>query len=202
MNDLNRTKIINLLIEKINAKSYLEIGIASGGNFNQINCDYKVSVDPNPNSPATHNITSDLFFSDNSRWLAEGFGYFDVIFVDGLHEAHQVEKDILNSLKHLSPGGFIVCHDMNPEKKEFQIVPRVSNTWTGDCWKAWVKIRSTNPDLNMYVVNTDYGCGVIQKGSQDLLDLNGLELTYENFSNNREVWLNLISSEYFYKRCI
>jgi len=35
-----------------------------------------------------------------------------------------------------------------------------------------------------------------------LMDLNRLELTYENFSNNREVWLNLISSEYFYKRCI
>jgi len=46
-------------------------------------------------------------------------------------------------------------------------------------------------------VDTDYGCGVITQGSQTVLDLKGLEVSYKNFDKNREEWLNLISPEDF-----
>mgnify|MGYP003660120556 CR=1 FL=1 len=192
---MNRREIIKTLINKIDARSYLEIGLGDGGVYKDIKCKNKVSVDPcisdgseklNP----THKLTSDDFF-------AQSKDFFDVIFIDGLHEAGQVEKDINNSLKVLNDNGYIVCHDMSPVSEDMQIVPRAQSRWTGDCWKAWVGIRSSNPNLNMFVVDTDYGCGVIWRGSQQLLNTQGLSLTYGNLDKNRKEWLNLISVKRF-----
>jgi predicted O-methyltransferase YrrM len=55
-------------------------------------------------------ITSDAFFE---RSMVK----FDVIFIDGLHEEHQVDRDIVNSLQHLNPGGIIVLHDCLPPRR-------------------------------------------------------------------------------------
>lgn len=186
---MNRTKIIQHCIDTIQASSYLEIGIDTGTNFKQINCNNKTSVDPAKgryrHARPTHMMTSDEFFAQNEQ-------QFDVILIDGMHEADYVERDINNSIACLNDNGYIVCHDMNPKTEEAQIVPRATGVWNGDCWKAWVRLRCSNPGLRMFVVNTDYGCGVIQKGTQQLLDTKGMDLTYENFDSNRVEWLNLI----------
>jgi len=188
-----RTEIIQLIINKVNAKSYLEIGVDNGINFSNIICEKKVSVDPNTNTSAMHHVTSDDFFISNTDM-------FDVIFIDGLHHADQVYRDIENSLKFLNPGGYIVCHDMNPIKEEHQIIPFVSGTWNGDCWKAFVQIRTERNDLEMYVIDTDQGCGVITRGHQNLINVPTTDLTYKNFDINRKEWLNLISVEQFAKK--
>jgi len=189
-----RTDIIDKLASEINAQTYLEIGVRDHHlNFDKINIANKVSVDPYVHDrEPSYKMTSDDFFKQNKDT-------FDIIFIDGLHESEYVEKDINNSLKVLNDNGFIICHDMNPTSKEMQIVPPIQNQWTGDCWKAWVKTRSLNPNVKMFVVNTDWGCGVIQKGSQQLLDTKGLELTYDNLNLNRGEWLNLISVDDFLK---
>ena len=44
----SRTSIINHLIKKNNFKKYLEIGVRKGNNFNKIEIDFKIAVDPNP----------------------------------------------------------------------------------------------------------------------------------------------------------
>ena len=194
---MNRQEIIQKLINHIDAKSYLEIGLGNGEVHKNINCRIKVGVDPceypitkKHNVQPTFKLTSDEFFKQNKET-------FDIIFIDGLHEATCVERDINNSLKILNPKGYIICHDMNPKNEAAQMVPRIRDSWNGDCWKAWVKIRSTNPNLKMFVVDTDFGCGVIQKGSQELLDLNNLDLTYKNFKKHKIEWLNLISVKEF-----
>ncbi len=88
---MTRTDIINHLIKKIEAKSYLEIGVREPeGNFNHIQCDKKVAVDPVPLGQGIIALTSDAFFKQNESM-------FDVIFIDGLHVADQVERDIINS---------------------------------------------------------------------------------------------------------
>jgi hypothetical protein len=186
---MNRTEIIQFLINKSSAEKYLEIGISEGYNFNQIKCMNKVGVDPSHLGNPTFRITSDEFFQNNTN-------FFDVIFIDGLHESNQVYKDIQNSLSFLNPNGHIICHDMNPDSEIIQRVPRETGEWTGDCWKAWVRIRSENPNLLMHVVDTDYGCGIISRGKQDLLKLNE-ELTWEYLSKNRKYCLNLISVDDF-----
>lgn len=191
---MTRTDIINHLIEKIDAKSYLEIGVREPeGNYNKIVCENKVAVDPVPLGQGIIALTSDAFFKQNTET-------FDIIFIDGLHVADQVERDIINSLAVLNPGGYIVCHDMNPTEELMQMVPIQTNgAWTGDCWKAWVKLRSEREDLSMFVLDTDYGVGVIKKGEQEVISLDGLKLTYSNLVANRTEWLNLINSNMLYE---
>ena len=43
---------------------------------------------------------------------------YDLVFVDGLHIADQVERDIVNSLAALAPGGMVVLHDCNPKSRK------------------------------------------------------------------------------------
>ena len=201
----SRTKIINLLANQINAKSYLEIGVRIHSlNFDKINIDHKVGVDPcveiSDREP-TFKLTSDDFFAKNTET-------FDIIFIDGLYESKQVERDIYNSLKYLNYRGFIVCHDMNPTKeyrqftldnpKRKEFVKKNKDTfWNGDCWKAFVKIRSERKDLSMYTVDTDFGCGVISFGHQEPLNIEEKNINYQNLEKHRKEWLNLISFNEF-----
>lgn len=190
-----RTDIINRLIKRINAKKYLEIGVSNGINFSEVDCEYKVGVDPDSNSPATIHLTSDAFFENNQE-------KFDVVFIDGLHHSDQVYRDILNSLNVLNENGYIICHDMNPWDENVQLIPfnpQIHTMWTGDCWKAFVQLRRERSDLEMHVVDTDCGCGIIKKGNQDIL-MGTEELNWENLTKNREEWLNLISVENFLQK--
>ena len=192
---MNRTSVINQLALQINAKTYLEIGVDNGINFRNVKCPNKTSVDPAEgrykSAKPTHKMTSDLYFESFKD------DRYDLIFIDGLHHSEQVLKDINNSLKILNEGGYIICHDMNPMTEEEQIVPRESKTWLGDCWKAWITLRATRPDLHMQVVDIDHGCGVISYGKQEILDIDITNLSYEDLRVNRESWLNLISVETF-----
>ena len=102
-----RTDVLNHLIRKRNYKSYLEIGVYNGVNFESINIVNKVCVDPFPlYVNTTHIMTSDNFFK-----LLKPEEKFDLIFVDGLHLTEQSDLDVKNSLQHLNTGGCVVMHD-------------------------------------------------------------------------------------------
>jgi hypothetical protein len=184
-----RTEIIQTLINRSGAKKYLEIGIGNGRNYRNIKCDYKTSVDIINFDGNHYKMPSDKYFTENNE-------KYDVIFIDGKHESEQVYRDIINSLKILNNGGYIVCHDMLPENENMQLPFIDQEEWTGDCWKAWIKIRQQRDDLNMFVVNVDYGCGVIYKGAQELLP--GVNLTYDEFVKNKNTWMNIITLSEFY----
>ncbi len=116
----SRTKVINFLLSLIQSDTnYLEIGVRNpNANFNQIKANKKYSVDPGiefePN-PVDFNMTSDDFFQKLSQnEILSNEIKFDVIFIDGLHLAEQVDRDIENALKYLKDDGFIVLHDCNP----------------------------------------------------------------------------------------
>lgn len=190
-----RIDLINYVIKKLSFKRYLEIGVSAGACFNNIIIDEKVGVDPDGNSAATLKITSDEFFKQNTK-------KFDLIFIDGLHEEDQVLKDINNSIAALSDNGLILCHDMLPETKEAQIVPRQQDIWNGDCWKAFVKLRATRQYLTMCTIDTDYGIGVIQNTGikntrQSTINLPA-DLSYEAFVLNKKEWMSVLSVEIFY----
>ena len=154
-----RWDMLNYIIKLYDYKSYLEIGAAAGYNFHQINCPYKVCVDPEKKFPElTHNITSDQFFENNHE-------KFDLIFIDGLHVSYQVYKDIENSLKVLNYKGTIMMHDCLPMTFEEQTPERTTWNWTGDVWRAFAYFRQME-DLFMFTVDTDHGLGIIKKGSQ------------------------------------
>ena len=48
----------------------------------------------------------------------------------------------------------------------------------------------------MFVIDTDYGCGVIRKGKQNLINVTE-ELNWGLLDNKRKELLNLISTENF-----
>lgn len=182
---MDRLQILNTIATKNNIQAYLEIGVYTGYTLDGVLCKYKVGVDPDRSSKATIFSTSDTFFANNKET-------FDLIFIDGLHHADQVKRDVENALNILNHNGVIVCHDMLPPSEEIQLVPMVTSSWTGDCWKAWVLLRSERDDLDMRVVDTDFGCGIITKGKQEKIKLD-CELTWDNFVKNRQYWMNVIS---------
>ncbi len=190
---MSRIEIINSLIAKFGYGKYCEIGVQGASCFNNIVCDYKVGVDPDPSSGATHHITSDEFFANNKETFGCGF-------IDGLHHADQAYRDIINMLDCLEEGGTIVVHDNLPTSKRMQEIPlQEQNEWCGNVWRAWVKLRATRPDLEMAVISTDWGCGVIRRGKQECLKLDKLveDLTYEEFVENKQYWMNIVSVEEF-----
>ena len=196
---MDRIQIIQSLINKIGAKKYLEVGVQAGVCFKSIECETKIGVDPDQYSYATHHMTSDDFFEKLEQ--LEGVPkLFDVFFSDGLHHADQSERDLLNMIEHLSEGGYIVVHDNLPTSEKMQLIPLTDQCeWTGNVWETWVKFRMTRRDLEMFVVDTDHGCGIIHRGSQELLQINS-PINYEGFVKNRDEWMNVISVEEFKKR--
>lgn len=187
-----RWDIINYLIEKNKYVDYLEIGVQDYYSCcDKIQASNKTSVDPFPRNLCDFVGTSDDFFNQ----LAEDVKY-DIIFIDGLHQEEQVSKDIYNSLKHLRPNGTIVVHDCLPSSERMQERENHGGEWTGDVWKAIAKLKSYRSDLNIKVVNHDYGCGVIQFGHQDLIKIQE-NLDYTYFSENKNRIMSVISYDEF-----
>ena len=187
----SRSNLINYLIGLYGYKSYLEIGVDIGTNFEQVICDYKVGVDPaNKYEKLTHNITSDEFFESNKDT-------FDIVFIDGLHISEQVVKDIQNSLAILNPKGTIIMHDCLPINEPAQSRERLGDHWNGDVWKAFAHYRK-DPNLTMFTVNTDQGLGFIKKGKQDVFHIPD-DLEYSYFVQNANDMMRLVSVSYALK---
>jgi hypothetical protein len=191
-----RWDIINYLVDRNNYKSYLEIGVQDyNSNCARINVEYKVAVDPFPRGKCDFVGTSDQYFESVSEDVN-----FDIIFIDGLHHSEQVVKDIENSLKHLNDKGTIVVHDCLPENFNNQVRIDHGGEWTGDVWKAIVYFKGRRDDLNIKVVNHDWGCGIIQRGYQKLiskLELN--EITWSLYEDKRDDILSVITEQQFLK---
>lgn len=193
---MTRTEIINSLIEKNGYQKYLEIGVRDYyTNCDKIKCNFKHAVDPFPENKCDYVMTSDDFFLN----LDDEFKY-DIIFIDGLHLTEQVDKDIDNSIKHLSDNGCIVIHDCLPIQEENQFRNPVISQWTGDVWKSIVKIRSSKNDVLVRVVNTDWGCGIVKKSSNlELIDVNIESLDWNWFSQNYAKYIDIITIDEFKK---
>lgn len=202
----SRTDIINYIISQKSPEQivYLEIGVRNpDDNFNKINAGQKFSVDPGvefESNPVDFKMTSDEFFDkiESGEILNKEIN-FDVVFIDGLHLAEQVDRDIENSLRYLREGGFIVLHDCNPPtewhaREEFscKLTPAGVN-WNGTVWKSFVKWR-TNKSISMCCIDTDWGVGVISNSimiGQPMDSINPF-FEYKWLDSNRKEILNLV----------
>lgn len=215
---MKRWDIINHLIKENGYKSYLEIGYYKGWSFDRVECEQKTAVDPNPCKEQWMEKSDSLWLGEDSNYPDGGikeifkgtsdlfFTYYgendrkwDIIFIDGLHKSEQVDKDIQNALKHLSPGGTIVMHDCNPSSYEMTTTGTSLGEWTGDVYKSAAAIKFSYED-EFYVVDSDYGVGVLKPTwSSDRITSHFFG-TWEYFDENRKELLNLISPEEFLKR--
>ncbi len=209
---MKRFDIINALIKKNNYKTYLEIGVRDKECFNQIIIDNKKGCDPldegflaefsvakstsdkkwKPSEiDVDFRMTSDEYFKNHNH-------KYDIIFIDGLHLNEQVYRDINNSIDCLNKGGTILMHDCLPLEEDHQKVPAVTSYWNGDVWKAFVRVRNERTDVEMSVIDTDTGVGMITFAQKKKPAIKGkITLDWDNFSKNREEWMNIKSTEEF-----
>jgi hypothetical protein len=219
---MNRIDVIQKIIRKTGAKYYLEIGVSRGDCFLSIKARRKVAVDPKFNLPQErklkirwrnrrsqyHELTSDDFFS-KVRFPHS----FDVIFIDGLHTYGQSLKDVENALGILGQNGVIIMHDCNPLDPATAYpaqsyahaaslgLPGWNGGWMGDVWKTICHLRSQRTDLKVFVLDCDFGLGIITRGAAD--DVLGLaagelqKMDYHSLADNRRKLLNLKGEDYF-----
>ena len=112
---------INKLIKALEIKSYLEIGIADGKTFQEVDVLNKIGCDPHPMMNKSNReyflekrifrCTSDEFFKMHM------INKFGLIYIDGLHTARQVAKDFVNSLKFTTENSIWLIDDVFPDSK-------------------------------------------------------------------------------------
>jgi len=201
---MTRFELINEIVSINNFKTYLEIGVFKPEIcFDQVNCEKKTGVDPgieNPENPVDYKVTSDEFFDMLSNGETE-FSVdhkWDVVFIDGLHLADQVYKDINNSLRHLSDNGFIVLHDCLPPNsfmaREDYDVNGTKYPWNGTTWKAYYKMLVSNESVKACLFDSDWGLGVIKKGKRKVLPANNNQFyEFNNMINDYAKNMNVVS---------
>lgn len=196
--------LISYLSSRYQFQNYLEIGCDQNKTYEKVEKLFLKSFCVDPVKGGNLRMVSNEFFQQNNE-------NFDLILIDGLHEAPQVWNDIINSLKFLNSGGIILLHDMNPLLEKYQVVPEpeIVEIWNGDCWKVALPLRLM-PDLDFIVGDFDHGVGIIMKRpnknplpvewSNRLLEYMSIHttpetylnaLTFEEFDQNREVLLPL-----------
>ena len=184
---MNRTKVINKLIADNGYESYLEIGVYDGKNFNKVRANITKGVDPQlpkslRNLNLLENVSSDEFFESNPHTK------FDLIFIDGDHEAEQVEKDIVNSYKALNKGGMILLHDCNPPTYESQVVPRIQGEYCGTVWRSVVGfIKEYGTKIKTGYFDDPHGLFAIYKTGRYAVKegFTDQKMTYEEFDRIR-----------------
>lgn len=189
---LYRWDIINSFLRRSPEKRFLEIGVGDGSCAARVHAKTHWGVDPSPRAGAETYYdflfrgTSDQFFRKHSE-------KFDVVLVDGLHHAAQVYRDIMSALAVVGPNGVVIAHDCNPSSRAMQAVPQEQGIWTGDCWRAIVRLRATRTDVTTYVLDTDYGVGVVRKipSTPITLEKSLGELTFHDLAQNRRKLLGL-----------
>jgi len=234
--NVNRNAIINHLIYKNNYQTYLEIGVYNCYHFDDVRIEKKIGVDPSPK--IDDKIYKKYEDKINIMQSSEYFDLikerddinFDIIFIDGCLFEANIMNDIQESLKHLNNNGIIVIHDCNPPTEYLQrdnyddrYIDRkiiwnnrtyTDRNWNGKVWKALIKLRETRDDLEIHVVDTDWGIGLIRKvdkGTIKLLksedinndiinDKNKMDLyNYNTLILHRKEMLNLITVPEFFE---
>jgi hypothetical protein len=172
-----KADIVNWLARQFNYNSYLQISTYSTGNyFDEIDSNlfsirsclnYKVG---NINNAPIGNVAirnDHQFYVEDYDVLKERYlrndQKYDIVFVDSYHTFDQTTADLALACELVSERGLIIVHDCKPEKKESTGNQYHRGAWLGQSYEAFIKFRYQNLQHNCFVIDTDYGCGVIQK---------------------------------------
>ena len=193
---VSRDVLINSIIRNyklINPK-YLEVGVWTGETFKNINSNNKDGIDPEQyckSDYVNYKMTSDVFFNTCTQ-------KYDIIFIDGLHTAFQVTKDIYNSINHLNEGGWVIIDDVYPhcEYEQERLNLRKTGSQTGDVWKGLYNILdelTCISDIMYFEQRTERGNFIFK-----IKNNNNLNITIDTSMpvNNTDGWYNGTDAEW------
>ena len=149
--------------------SYVEIGCRHGISLGLARCP-SIAIDPDFEITRTlsaptriFRAASDDFFRDQDLSALLN-GQVDLAFVDGMHLAEFVLRDVLNLERHSDGRSVILIDDVLPEKIEWASRERVTQAWTGDVYKIIPFLRRHRPDLEVTVFDVETkGLAVIHR---------------------------------------
>jgi hypothetical protein len=159
---MERSVVIQRLLDLYEAPRYLEIGVDQGTTFHSVHAAAKFGVDVKfafdlaaatsdikNHSASYYEMTSDQFFAKTDKSQER----FDVIFIDGLHTFDQTLRDLLHASYALADGGIIVVDDVMPttyRKPTTQTVPGwATSTGLYSLSKTISRISHTRPYLRI-----------------------------------------------------
>ncbi len=211
-----RFERLNALASINSASSYLEIGVARGATFFQVDVPYKVGVDLKfqfnvrdhaDQNTIFHEMASDGFFSE----LASEHGEFDLIYLDGLHTFEQTFRDFCASIRHSQASTIWLIDDTHPSgwiaAYPNPLIARVlrklfgvrDGRWMGDVFKVVFAIHDFYPQFS-YATFPGHGQTVVwlETRKSSTPTWNSLErirrLGYRSFLQSRDSHMSIMEA--------
>lgn len=190
---VQRSAVVQGMLDLFEAPNYLEIGVDQGETFHALEAAFKIAVDPAfkfplpPNTDAVQYfpMTSDEFFASR----LEPDRIFDVAYLDGLHTFEQTLRDLLNAALRLGPDGVIVIDDVLPTSyhaampsldQAFQVRDQLAlsnpalvgdNTWMGDVYKLAFFVQTFMQQFSYATVQENHGQLVLWRSARPAVSL-------------------------------
>lgn len=139
---------------------YLEIGVRRGHSLD-LAAGCAIAIDPDPHEDFVVKRDDVRFFrcsSDDGFFFHSATAFrspVQLAFIDGMHWAEYVLRDIMNVERVMAPDGVIVVDDVLPNHPVQARRERQSQVWTGDVWRAVALLASVRPDLHLTWLNTE-----------------------------------------------
>lgn len=161
--------VLGVMHRAIKPRLYVEIGVRRGDTLALAGPDtHLIGIDPNPQlgdfpiegRRLSMNVTtSDRFFQDEKR--RETARGFDLAFIDGDHDARQVQRDFNNLESLAGKHSMIVLHDVIPMDARTSTPDVQSSFHTGDAWRAMAGLVARRDMRAFTIACPPTGLGVV-----------------------------------------
>ena len=146
-----KRELLRHLHETLRPQLYLEIGVRRGRSL-ALARGSAVGVDPAPEvttplpvGAAVYPETSDHFFDHSAQSALRGG--IDLAFIDGMHHAENVLRDIMGVERNARPSALVAVDDIFPNHPLQAERCRRTRAWCGDVWKIVGCLARYRPDL-------------------------------------------------------
>lgn len=159
---------LRVMHERLAPPTYLEIGIRHGDSL-ALARGHAVGIDPSfelqvelAEDVALFRETSDEYFDRDDPLDPFGGAPVACSFIDGMHLAEFVVRDLANVERHAEWSSVVVFDDILPRSREEAGRDRRTRAWTGDVYKVLGVLARHRPDLICLPVDTEpTGLGIV-----------------------------------------
>lgn len=206
---MHRVELIQLAVDAVGGKDYLEIGVETGKTILNIKSKFRIGIDPDYKLDTEKYQSKELFLfkgTSDEYFKLHNKKIDGVVYVDGLHTYSQSLRDVNNSLGAMSERSIILIDDCLP-RSYGEARPAESHeaskegSWCGDVWKTIVHLRSKNDKVNVFTIEDGPGLAVVTRGtpmqSFSPINKNFENAGYEYYLTYKSQLMNIKSKDYY-----